>query len=563
MKYLEALLLAFLTILAVEFTVVEFGSVYSILTPGGHHIIPPYFYMLNFKQDLWAYYLASLALSILLIKRDFKKGIVIFLITVPLAFPVIMGNRIIPLLYYFLILAIIWKSFKEVFKEYTLIVALTFVSIEALALIANVLISLNIRPGPLIYTYFFDLVTFYSFFPLNGPLLAIFLFSWIIPFILHGYNTKAKRFSFIDPKIALVISLISAAFLGLMPYFPWLNPKEKLIGVDAVIRYSPHLKKMLSGAEIRFAIRSDRPLMYLMMYYMGLYLGVSKTVKIMPFLCSVFFSFSSYILAKELFKKKEIVSLATILAPFSTITTMGVFAGLYTNWFAYSFSFLTLAFILKSLRSKRMLIPATLFIIITMGYHPYHWGAFTASLVLAFIIILITGIYRKNTRTIKKSTVFLLPALISLLLFFSIIYLKWRNPLSHFMVFFPSKYLLITRHPFQLFNSGWWSSLFFFTYNYGIGSFVNLPLYIISIIGTIRLNPEDPKDSILISWLIAVSIMITANPYNRFLYVLPTFLYEVKGLEQFSSKRGLLYYFSLQQLNYAIRFVRWMTMVIP
>ena len=596
--YFSAAIVATSTFLTIVVLTPLLGSNYMILTNKGAYIITPITYLISPKIDTILLQILNtifIATLIILYKEKLHKYQTILLLIYFTSLVILLSYQIIyrinyqtsaimaistTAISYFLLLYLAFikrmPTSKDLLYWTSFLLTIIFFIIEFLTLIYQTLFYLNIDLPILRDFKYYDMLFFYAFYLLNPFFLMVFLFSWVLLPLTNDFReelkdikikTSSKWVDLILNKhveyVGLTIGLLYAVLLGSSLYFPWLNPTGKYVGVDAIIRYHPHLMKMVKGAGLRFALSSDRPLFYAVTYFLAKKFGVVRVVKLMPLACCIFFILATYIFAKVLFKdNKKLVALTTLLTPFSINTTMAIFAGLYTNWTAYSVGFIALALILKS-EEKLFLLPlGILLLLANVLIHPYQACVIIGS--FAVYTLLLTNDFIKRKRVKLFIICLITTIIVASIAYYSIITFKGirhaivRQGIGLIRAFFHKLLSL------NYFTKSWWHGLFFNTYNYGIGSFINIPAYLLGTIGVIKTKFK--YDKLLIAWLMTVSGLAFVVPYNRYMYVLPFHLYLATGtyyifqkISKINHKLSLILTLTLIliNMNYAMRYVLW------
>ena len=593
-----SLALSLVIILMTLLTISALGSKYTILTYIGTYSISPVSYLVSPRVDivlseaLNATFVVALLLSIRRIVDRVEVcvmlaylGVVLTILVGHISYKSLYIDSVvivavettisIGLLAYFVRVRR-FSSLKAVLRRSLYFVVLALFIVESFGLIYQTLLCLGVDM-PIVRVFrFYDMIAFYAFYLLNSPLLTLFLFSWTLLPLMGNYRvefenfqvkTRLKRVNSVLNRhvevISLIVGLFYAILLGSTPYLPWLNPTGKYVGVDAVVRYHPHLMRMVRGEGLAFAISSDRPLFYAITYYLAKVFGVKPLIRAMPLVCNVMFTIATFIFAKTLFNNRWLVALATVLTPASINTTMAIFAGLYANWTAYTLGFLSFSLILRSEKKIYLLPLGILLFFATAGTHPYQWA------VMMVVLTLYTMMQLGNIIKKKRANKLFIACLVTILTtsaFTAFILLNFKDVRR--VLYSYGRRLPVSFYRrlgnFNYFNEQWWESMFLFTYNYGIGAFINLPAHVLSTLGFLRYKFK--YDKLLIAWLMAISALAFIVPYNRYMYALPFHLYLALGVYfvftlfmKFDHGIALIVVLSLTlvQLNYAIRYVLW------
>ena len=597
-KLFCSLILSLIIILTAMLVVSALGSKYIILTYIGTYSISPILYLASPKVDVILLEVLNIIFIVTLFeltRRAVSRVEVCIVLTYLGIISIVLANHlfyespyvnnvIVAIIettisiMFFVYLTKVRKalSFKAVLCWTLRFTALALFIVELLGLIYQTLLCLGVDL-PIIRAFrFYDMLILYAFHLLNPLLLLLFLFSWtLLPLIgkvraeLREINIKTgvKIIDHVLNKhieiIGLAIGLFYATLLGSVPYLPWLNPSGRYVGVDAVTRYHPHLTRMVRGEGLSFALSSDRPLFYAVTYYLAKYFGVVPVVKAMPLACSVMFTIATFFLARVLFNNKWLVALATVLTPASINTTMAIFAGLYANWTAFALVFFSISLILKSEERMYLLPLGIILLFATAGVHPYQWAVVVITLIL-YTVMQLGNVIRR--RKVSKLFIVCLLTILITLAFTAFIIFAFKDIRRVFRSYSRSLPQAFYKRLMSLsyFDEKWWRGMLFFTYNYGIGAFINVPAHVLSTLGFLRYKFK--YDKLLIAWLVGVSALAFIIPYNRYMYVLPFHLYLALGVyavfdffKKVDHKVALVIMLILVfvQLNYATRYILW------
>jgi hypothetical protein len=262
----------------------------------------------------------------------------------------------------------------------------------------------------------------YAAYSLLPELYVAFLFSWAwIPLIQRltrqiGINTSNSKtgietessapaqgqywFSgLLDPKF--VLALAAAVFVGFYPYFqnpPW------LVGTDAKYHYLEPLMRMSARGELGGfiqALSEWHPAALALMYLTQLVFHSTAfaIVRFTPLFLIVALGLSSWWFLAG--KKNVGFGLITfILSVLSITTTVGFYSSILANWMAlalWTVFFACLCF--RADRGFRIIDAIALLVISTLilFIHPWTWGVFAVTILLAAILALIEE-KRKGSR---------------------------------------------------------------------------------------------------------------------------------------------------------------------
>jgi len=279
----------------------------------------------------------------------------------------------------------------------------------------------------------FDLSIFNLLFHVAPFLFMLFLFSWtfvpISPKLRLWVRSKKLR-SLQSPRQNSVevgrLEVNAAGFNSLIffsivlcsilvAYGPYMSlTSNKLIGVDTR-SYLNFLYEMIESPSPVQAIATSYYIRYRPVYYLLLYgihrvtdLEAINIIKIMPSLLTIGLAISTYFLVSSAVDDKRLATIACFLTVFSFHTTIGLHAGIYSNWFALSIIFATIGMFLKACSngSNKYLLAASIGSILVLAAHIYSWGILVA-LMLVFVLLRLQAFFRNPSHnSAKRSTVF-------------------------------------------------------------------------------------------------------------------------------------------------------------
>jgi len=235
-------------------------------------------------------------------------------------------------------------------------------------------------------------------------------------------GSKLKRFGaglslLSDPRFVLALAL--AAFIGYYPYFqnpPW------LVGTDGYWRYFDPLVRMnevgTTGGFLQ-ALRERHPLPLGLMYAVQLLLQTSPfdVVRHTPAVLVVAMGLASwwFIGAR---RRTEFGLLVFTLSAMSITTIVGYYASILANWMALIVWVAFFAyFSFRADRGIRAIDVLPLFAL-SVGLllmHPWTWGMFAATVVLAILLAAVAERRRALRSVIVLASVVVLDALLALL----------------------------------------------------------------------------------------------------------------------------------------------------
>ena len=249
--------------------------------------------------------------------------------------------------------------------------------------------------------------------PLSPLMLVLLLYSWVAILALSASRRRSERInSFVrafsqtvkrldtqgssaekfvvlqHPRLLLIIAMAVAALLGVLPYWPGLNPNGNVVGVDtpAYINWTTQMLARPFPGAISYAFtQADsgfRPLP-LILFYLIASLGISpqQTVEFSPIILGPLISLSSYYFVKSGSGNRGAAAISALVACFSFNVTVGIWAGYLANWLAMiiAYSFLAGFFLFERSQRKIILVPLFLLSVAMLLTHPWTWAMILAT----------------------------------------------------------------------------------------------------------------------------------------------------------------------------------------
>ena len=185
------------------------------------------------------------------------------------------------------------------------------------------------------------------------------------------------------PRAVLIVSMSVAALLAYFPYRPDVNPQQILVGIDT-FHYVIALNQML-GRPVLYAIvyafnsevHGSRVLLLLVAYAFARLGNLDATVvfKFLPMILAPLLVFTSYSFGLLGSGSRHTAVIAGIMAAFSPILTVGIWAGYYANWLGIIETYAFLGVLLLHIQAPtnpRFLLAVGLSVAILLT-HPWTW----------------------------------------------------------------------------------------------------------------------------------------------------------------------------------------------
>jgi hypothetical protein len=328
-----------------------------------------------------------------------------------------------------------------------------------------------------------------------------------------------KNYTYLS--LVIILSIISS-------YIPQLMIPEgskETIGADS-LDYVRMLEGLSTGDTIyevfiqSFVVQmnGDRPLSLLLFVLIVNVLNASDylvAIELLPLLLSPLLVISVYCLSKEISSNDSTALLCSFLTVVSYQITVGIYGGLYANWFSLVLGFFSLTYLLKYLkkRGKHCLVIFSIIFICLFLSHSVSWTIFT----LVIIIYLISLLFLDSRNRAK-----FLPVILIILLTISIDIGK--------QVLFDSSGIKIDLELANQENSGisqisrLWTNLTDTTQIFLGGLLGNSVFYIFAIYWICVSNIRKRGDLLLLIYLAIMTLPIffgTSEIQSRVLYEIP------------------------------------------
>ena len=375
-------------------------------------------------------------------------------------------------------------------------------------------------------------------YPLTPYLLVILLFSWVWIPIINKIQIKSleKYLAFgsatanqdSGPKKRFMIwsiIILSIACVLFSSYYPYFY-NTRLVGVDAPW-YFERLSEMTNWEEALKILTSyevvSRWSYLFILYIFKILTGVSSDtiVKIGPALPASFLAISTYLLINIVTKDRVLSILSLFLTAFSLNTTVGIFAGIYSNWLAISWIMLLLVIIVYAVNKGLWFSITTGLMLSVLILITHAWSWFFMMVVL-ITFVLLTFIYRfLSSQQMKfekdlKTAIILILCNASLAIGFIVL-----MPGSQFIQLSSSILETVSREQ----TIGIISNLNYIITQYVGGFFGNPILFVVAILGMISLRDfKITFNRLIISIIIPISLFgVIIDPFWqwRLLYMVP------------------------------------------
>jgi hypothetical protein len=180
-----------------------------------------------------------------------------------------------------------------------------------------------------------------------------------------------------------------AAFVGIYPYLPAINPPSLLVGVDVTYarQYAMVMKTMFPlqpGNAMHYVFSEDIPVYLLTQYVVSKIVNSPDIgIRLIPVILSVLLVSSSYWFVSAATGDRLSSITVGLFAAVSFQITAGISGGLYANWLAVSEVFVFLALFATGLKKedRRYVFPLGIISLFVQFTHPWTWFLLVALVV--------------------------------------------------------------------------------------------------------------------------------------------------------------------------------------
>jgi len=216
------------------------------------------------------------------------------------------------------------------------------------------------------------------------------------------YISISRKRSFIYLSLILITSIL----IPLVPHI-LTNDENPIIGDDTLeyVRLISLLYKSNNVYDIvnqAFTVftAGDRGLSLIIFFSYTLIFGSlwENTIDFLPVFLSPTLVLVIYYLSIELTSNRVLALFASFLTAISFHTLIGTYAGLYSNWFALCFAYLSIIFLFRSLNNPkiRYLVTFSILLVILLFSHSPTWVIFLTVISIFLIYTSLFHIYNKK-----------------------------------------------------------------------------------------------------------------------------------------------------------------------
>lgn len=203
-------------------------------------------------------------------------------------------------------------------------------------------------------------------------------------------------------RLLILVFIVSlSSFIIAIPHLPSINPDSQVIGADT-IDYVNYLKSIDNPTTINelyktfvLLFEGDRSLSLITFYTISQILPNTTLVlamDLLPFILAPLLIISIYFLTREITSNYSTSLLAAFITGVSFHTLIGVYGGLYANWYSLIFVNLAILFFVRSIRAGTIMnlcLFSALLVIVLFTHEP-TWPILVLALLISLILIIFT-----------------------------------------------------------------------------------------------------------------------------------------------------------------------------
>ena len=228
----------------------------------------------------------------------------------------------------------------------------------------------------------------------------------IVPTSIYRTNTVTLRTKIICLTIFILLSIV----LVLIPHQPTINKTNQQIGVDthyyvrwvdALIK-SNNIQEFMHQAFVIQGNNGDRPITLIFLFAIVKVVNVvdpSYVYEHTPLILGPALVLVVYFLTRQLTSNDVVSLFASLLTLVSFQMLIGIYAGYYANWLALIFSYLSVTFLIRFLKTSRNsnLIIFSILMVILLLTHVYTWVVTVVVFVIFLCVMLIINYYHRKS----------------------------------------------------------------------------------------------------------------------------------------------------------------------
>jgi hypothetical protein len=222
---------------------------------------------------------------------------------------------------------------------------------------------------------------------------------------LHSGDNGIKSRSII---FYLLLSIFLSAAVALIPHQPTINKDNQQIGVDTdyyvkwinMLMHSHDYREFLQQAFVTES-HGDRPLTLIFLFTIAKIVNVNLfyIIEHVPVILGPALVLALYFLTRELTSNQTASLSASFLTAMSFQVLIGIYAGLYANWFALIIGYLSFVFLFRFLKAPdnnlNLVVFSTLIVLLLFS-HVYTWSILVIVIGVFLATMLKLNHYRKK-----------------------------------------------------------------------------------------------------------------------------------------------------------------------
>ena len=213
--------------------------------------------------------------------------------------------------------------------------------------------------------------------------------TWNLQITSHKVKRKSK---FLFLSLFIVLSI----FFALLPHQSFINNEQELVGADTV-DYVKWMNNVWEGDQSELMYRAfvvqnsgDRPISLLLFSGMltivqdNPYQGIDH----IPLILSPVLVLTVFFLTREITSNDTVSLLASFLTAISFQPLVGIYSGIYANWLALIFGYLSIVFLIRFLKrpTGTSYLAFSVLLFLMMFSHVYTWTLLTLFIGIFLIV---------------------------------------------------------------------------------------------------------------------------------------------------------------------------------
>lgn len=210
-------------------------------------------------------------------------------------------------------------------------------------------------------------------------------------------------------KILYLLSfMLLSIIIALIPHMSSINPSNQQVGSDSPdyiiminkLMESNNPQEFVQKIFVSIPLSTDRPITTVFFYTLAKSVpaSVSYTIDHLPIILGPGLVLAVFFLTRELTSNDTTSLLASFLTAVSFHTLIGMYSGIYANWFALIIGYLSFVFLIRFLKAPRklnLLVYSTLLIFLVFT-HVYTWTILTLFTGVFLVVMYRLNFYQKK-----------------------------------------------------------------------------------------------------------------------------------------------------------------------